>query len=115
MAFSLSDVTLALGGLAGNRGTAYAAGASAGTFSILTAAGDKLKAALNKAGEKIGPILGSSIPDALAAGAARTSPAATNALEAKIAGFSLPQLAIYAAVALGAGYLLWTLKPFSKR
>lgn len=112
---TLSDITLALGNLAGNRGTTYAAGAGALVTSQIQNVSSKLRDALNKAGTKIGPVLGSAIPEALAAGAAQTGAPATSALEQKYLGYSLPQLALYAGGAVVAGWILWkTLRATSR-
>ncbi len=111
---SLQDLSLTLGGLAGNRGSAYAGGAAAVVYNQLSGVQAKLKAKLFEAGKALGPVLGSAIPQQLAAGASVTAPNAQNQLEQKYAGVSLSQIYLYGGLAL-AVLLVWMLKPFSRR
>lgn len=109
MALTLKDVSVAFGGLLGSKGDAYALGVGgAATGGALKLRGFVLDH-LNKAGARLGPVLGQAavaIPGALSAGAAASAAKSTADFEAKFLGLSLTQMFLIGFVALG-GLLIW--------
>lgn len=109
MPLNLKDLGLALGGLAGNNGTAYEAGAAGAAVNLVSRGQTAVRSAMNKAGRALGSVLGEAIPAQIAAGAAETGGAAVSAFEQKYAGYSVSQILTYGALALVVVGVAWIL------
>ena len=112
---TLKEVGVAFGGLLGSKGDAYALGVGGAATSGVLKLRQSVLDALNKAGAKLGPVLGQAavtIPGAVAVGAAKSAGQSTADFEAKYLGLSLTQMVIIGFVVIG-GLVIWLIR--SKR
>lgn len=114
MSFNLSDIGVALSGFIGNGGQAYATGLSAAVYQKTTELQNDIRNAVYGLGKNLGPILGTAIPDQLAAGANQTGANAVSNFEQKYFGFSVSNLVLGIGLFLLVG-VIWMLTRLRRR
>lgn len=105
---NLQDLGLALSSFIGNGGQAYATGLSAAVYQQTTSLQNDIRDAVYGLGKNLGPILGTAIPQELAAGAAQTGGSAVQDFEKKYLGFSVTNLTLGVGIFLVVG-VIWML------
>jgi hypothetical protein len=105
---NLQDIGLALSSFIGNGGQAYATGLSALVYQKTTQLQGSVRDTLYKLGRNLGPVLGTAIPEQIAAGAEQSGGSAVQNFEQKTLGFSISNLTLGISLVVG-GLVIWML------